>query len=77
MSINTAAVEHPEFVQAAAGRFGAQCIVVAIDAKRASDGRWEVYTHGGRRQTGLDAIEWARRMETAGAGGNSFDEHGS
>jgi cyclase len=68
VSINTAAVEHPEFVQEAAGRFGSQCIVVAIDAKRAADGRWEVYTHGGRRPTGLDAVEWARRMEAAGAG---------
>ena len=68
VSINTAAVEHPEFVEAAAGRFGAQCIVVAIDAKGSSDGRWEVYTHGGRRATGLDAVDWARRMEAAGAG---------
>jgi len=68
VSINTAAVEHPEFVKAAAGRFGAQCIVVAIDAKRAGDDRWEVHTHGGRRPTGLDAVDWARDMEAAGAG---------
>jgi imidazole glycerol-phosphate synthase subunit HisF len=68
VSINTAAVEHPEFVETAAARFGAQCIVVAIDAKSAAPGRWEVYTHGGRRRTGLDAVEWARRMEAAGAG---------
>ncbi len=71
VSINTAAVEHPEFVNAAAGRFGSQCIVVAIDAKRMGDAqanRWEVFTHGGRRATGRDVVEWARAMESAGAG---------
>jgi cyclase len=67
VSINTAAVQNPGVVEDAAGRFGAQCIVVAIDAKR-SGGRWEVFTHGGRRATGLDAVEWARRMQAAGAG---------
>jgi len=67
VSINTAAVQNPQFVADAAGRFGSQCIVVAIDAKRAA-GRWEVYTHGGRRATGLDAVEWARRMQALGAG---------
>jgi len=67
VSINTAAVQDPGVVADAAGRFGAQCIVVAIDAKR-SGGRWEVFTHGGRRATGLDAVEWARRMQAAGAG---------
>jgi len=67
VSINTAAVQDPGVVEDAAGRFGAQCIVVAIDAKR-SGGRWEVFTHGGRRATGLDAVEWARRMQAAGAG---------
>jgi cyclase len=67
VSINTAAVQNPQFVAEAAGRFGSQCIVVAIDAKRAG-GRWEVYTHGGRRATGLDAVEWARRMQALGAG---------
>jgi cyclase len=69
VSINTAAVERPEFVKEAAQRFGTQCIVVAIDAKRvpAAD-RWEVFTHGGRRATGLDAIDWAKRMEDSGAG---------
>jgi len=66
VSINTAAVQNPGVVADAAGRFGAQCIVVAIDAKR-SGGRWEVFTHGGRRATGLDAVEWARRMQAAGA----------
>ena len=70
VSVNTAAVQNPDFVGAACERFGSQCIVVAIDAKRdesASD-RWEVYIHGGRTPTGLDAVEWARRMEAAGAG---------
>ncbi len=67
VSINTAAVSRPEFVAEATGRFGSQCIVVAIDAKRVASG-WEVFTHGGRRPTGLDAIEWARRMQALGAG---------
>ena len=67
VSINTAAVLHPEFVKEAAERFGTQCIVVAIDAKRAGS-RWEVYTHGGRNATGLDAVEWAWTMESYGAG---------
>jgi cyclase len=73
VSINTAAVARPEFVQEAAERFGTQCIVVAIDAKRraaqaAGAPGWEVYTHGGRRPTGLDAVDWAKRMEALGAG---------
>jgi imidazole glycerol-phosphate synthase subunit HisF len=71
VSINTAAVQHPEFVSAACERFGSQCIVVAIDAKRvpgSSPQRWEVFTHGGRTPTGLDAIAWAQRMEAAGCG---------
>jgi imidazole glycerol-phosphate synthase subunit HisF len=69
VSINTAAVERPEFVKEAAQRFGTQCIVVAVDAKRsASPGRWEVFTHGGRRATGLDAVAWAKQMEEYGAG---------
>jgi cyclase len=69
VSINTAAVERPEFVREAAERFGTQCIVVAIDAKRATlPNQWEVFTHGGRKPTGLDAIEWAKRMERYGAG---------
>jgi cyclase len=70
ISINTAAVQNPDFVLKASERFGSQCIVVAIDAKKA-DGpqeRWEVYTHGGRQATGLDAVEWAKRMESYGAG---------
>ena len=70
VSINTAAVQQPDFVRAAAEKFGSQCIVVAIDAKRVSDHepQWQVYTHGGRTSTGLDAIEWAQRMESYGAG---------
>jgi cyclase len=67
VSINTSAVAEPEFVQRAAERFGSQCIVVAIDAKRRNGG-WEVYTHGGRTPSGIDALEWAQRMEGYGAG---------
>ena len=67
VSINTAAVQRPELVAEASGIVGAQCIVVAIDAKR-NGARWEVYTHGGRRATGLDAVQWAKRMQGAGAG---------
>jgi cyclase len=67
VSINTGAVNRPEFVSDAAEVFGSQCIVVAIDAKRA-DGRWEVFTHGGRNPTGIDACDWAERMEKYGAG---------
>ena len=72
VSINTAAVFNPEFVREAAERFGSQCIVVAIDAKRVSEEgeppRWEIFTHGGRKPTGLDAVEWARKMVAMGAG---------
>ncbi len=69
VSINTAAVQNPELVRQASDKVGNQCIVVAIDAKRSNAGGGrEVYTHGGRRATGIDAIEWARRMERAGAG---------
>jgi cyclase len=67
VSINTAAVARPEFVREAAERFGTQCIVVAVDAKQRGEG-WEVFTHGGRTATGLDALDWARRMESYGAG---------
>ncbi len=67
VSINTAAVQSPQLVAEASGTVGNQCIVVAIDAKRAGE-RWQVYTHGGRRPTGLDAVEWAQRMERSGAG---------
>ncbi len=68
VSINTAAVEDPDLVRAGAEKFGSQCIVVAIDAKRAEPGRFEAFTHGGRTPTGLDAVDWARRVAEAGAG---------
>lgn len=68
VAINTAAVARPPFVKEAAAHFGSQCIVVAIDAKQVGPGKWEVFTHGGRRPTGLDAVEWARRMDEYGAG---------
>jgi cyclase len=72
IGINTAAVFNPEFVREAADRFGSQCIVVAIDAKRVSPAgeptRWEIFTHGGRKPTGLDAVAWARKMAEYGAG---------
>jgi len=67
VSINTSAVQNPALVAEAADRYGSQCIVVAIDAKRAG-GHWEVFTHGGRNATGLDAVEWARKVESLGAG---------
>jgi cyclase len=67
VSINTAAVQNPGLVEEASGKVGNQCIVVAIDAKKRGD-RWEVFTHGGRNATGLDAVEWASRMEASGAG---------
>ena len=72
VGINTAAVHNPEFVKEAAEKFGSQCIVVAIDAKQVSKKneplRWEIFTHGGRKETGLDAVEWAKKMVSYGAG---------
>ena len=68
VSINSAAVQRPEFVEEAANAYGSQCIVVAIDAKSTGNGSWEVFTHGGRRGTGIDAVEWAKRMTANGAG---------
>ncbi len=68
VSINTAAVFDPEFVKRAADKFGSQCIVVAIDAKHVAPDRWEIFTHGGRKPTGLDAVEWAIKMVEYGAG---------
>ncbi|MCC7045215.1 MAG: imidazole glycerol phosphate synthase subunit HisF [Alphaproteobacteria bacterium] len=68
VSINTAAVKNPAFVSQAAEKFGRQLVVVAIDAKQVGPGRWDVFTHGGRNDTGIDAVEWARRMTAAGAG---------
>ena len=67
VSINSAAIFNPEFVREASQRFGAQCIVVAIDAKQVDD-HWEIFTHGGRKPTGINAIEWAEKMEALGAG---------
>lgn len=73
VSINTSAVQNPQLVADAANHYGSQCIVVAIDAKQVSDAdtntsRWEVFTHGGRKATGLDAVEWAKKMQSLGAG---------
>ncbi|MBL8643587.1 MAG: imidazole glycerol phosphate synthase subunit HisF [Rhodospirillaceae bacterium] len=68
VSINTAAVKNPEFVKEAAEKFGNQCIVVAVDAKETGPGKFEIFTHGGRNATGLDAVAWARRMADYGAG---------
>jgi imidazole glycerol-phosphate synthase subunit HisF len=70
VSINTAAVQDPQLIADATARYGSQCIVVAVDAKRVTQtaGRWEVYTHGGRRPTGLDAVAWGRKMQQLGAG---------
>ncbi len=80
VSINTSAVVNPQLIADAAARYGSQCIVVAIDAKQVAPGRWEVFTHGGRKATGLDAIEWAMKMQTLGAGEillTSMDRDGS
>ena len=68
VSINTAAVANPGFVREAAEKFGSQCIVVALDAKATGPGTWEIFTHGGRKETGLDAVRWAQRMAEYGAG---------
>ncbi len=68
VSINTAAIKRPELVREAAEKFGAQCITVAVDAKEVAPGRFEVFTHGGRNATGLDAVEWSRRVVSLGAG---------
>ena len=79
-AINTAAVKRPELVREAAEKFGAQCVVVAIDAKSVAPGRWEIFTHGGREPTGLDAVAFAKRMESLGAGEillTSMDRDGS
>ena len=68
VSINTAAIRNPDLVAEGANKFGSQCIIVAIDARQVAPGRWEVYTHGGRRPTGIDAVEWAAKVESLGAG---------
>jgi cyclase len=68
VSMNTAAVENPDLISEASAKVGNQCIVVAIDAKQVAPGEWQVFTHGGRRNTGIDAIAWARRVQQLGAG---------
>ena len=68
VSINTSAVVNPQLVADAAARYGSQCIVVAIDAKQVAPNKWEVFTHGGRKATGLDAVDWAKKMQSLGAG---------
>lgn len=68
ISVNSAAVANPQMVADAANKYGSQCIVVAIDAKKAGDGKWEVFTHGGRKATGLDVVAWAQKMEGLGVG---------
>ena len=68
ISMNSAAVANPQLVQDAAQKYGSQCIVVAIDAKKTGDGKWEVFTHGGRKPTGLEVVEWAKKMERHGVG---------
>lgn len=68
VSINTSAITNPQLIVDAAQKYGSQCIVVAIDAKKTGDNEWQVFTHGGRKPTGLDAIEWAKKMERLGAG---------
>lgn len=84
VGINTAAIDNPEFVREAAEKFGSQCIVVAIDAKRVNapgePSRWEIFTHGGRKATGIDAVEWAKKMTAYGAGEillTSMDQDGT
>jgi cyclase len=80
ISINSSALANPELITAGAGRFGSQCIVVSIDARKVGDDRWEVFSHGGRRATGLEAIAWAKRACALGAGEivlNSIDADGT
>ncbi len=80
VSINSAALANPDLIRAGAEKFGSQCIVVSIDARKAAPGRWEVFSHGGRKPTGLDAVEWAQRAVSLGAGEivlNSIDADGT
>jgi cyclase len=80
ISINSSALATPELITAGAERFGSQCIVVSIDAKKVGPDRWEVFSHGGRKPTGLDAVEWARKVDELGAGEivlNSIDADGT
>ncbi len=68
ISLNTAAIQHPEIIREGAERFGRQCIVLAVDARRSGDHKWEIYTHGGRKPTGIDCLEWVKRGVELGAG---------
>ena len=68
ISVNSAAIDRPELISEAADKFGSQCVVVAIDAKRRPDGGWNIYKHGGRLDTGIDAVAWAKKAESLGAG---------
>jgi cyclase len=80
ISLNTAAIQTPDLVRAGADKFGSQCIVVSIDAKRVTPDRWEVFSHGGRKTTGLDAVDWAKRVVALGSGEivlNSIDADGT
>ena len=80
ISINSSAIANPDLIRAGAEKFGSQCIVVSIDAKRVAPDRWEVFSHGGRRATGMDAVEWAKRATALGAGEivlNSIDADGT
>jgi imidazole glycerol-phosphate synthase subunit HisF len=80
ISINSSALANPDLIRAGAEKFGSQCIVVSIDAKKVSPDRWEVFSHGGRKSTGLDAVEWARRAVSLGSGEivlNSIDADGT
>src|SRR5216117_2224253 len=80
ISMNSSAIANPELIRSGAEKFGSQCIVVSIDAKKAGPGRWEVFSHGGRKPTGLEAVEWARRAVALGAGEivlNSIDADGT
>ena len=76
VGINSAAIKNPEFVKEASERFGAQCIVVAIDAKQVGDSKWEIFTHGGRNPTGIDAVEWAKKNGCLWRRGNSVNQYG-
>lgn len=76
VSINTSAVTNPQLVADASSRYGSQCIVVAIDAKQVAPGKWEIFTHGGRNPTGLEAVSWAKKMEQLGARRDFTDQHG-
>src|SRR5204862_1705623 len=80
ISVNTAAIANPDLVRAGAERFGSQCIVVSIDAKKIAPDRWEVFSHGGRKSTGMDAVDWAKKAVSLGAGEivlNSIDADGT